>query len=400
MSSALAANSSSRRTWETTQDAGASSPWRAVKSGPLPHPEFPPCLCAHVRWKKRKERPRPRCPVDAVSITCSGEVCTEVRCFVLLRLYHLHLLFSRQVVSGSLRPHGRSSPSPGVHPSSFPLNQWCCEDLEDPLPFHQCPRSQAGLFHSHGSPVLQQGRVVLLSGCVSWPSSRGRLSSLALWAPEPTRGLFSLPRLYLASPLNGTRRPQVSGVLVTPGSHLGKRMVYLPPQEAHHLNPAVSASWQPPQRPSPQETKQILSPEFPCFFSSKSPVATKLQLRGRIKGTGGLWGCGTHTELCPFLTLCFLWPAASVFVPLGAQVSEGGAKGRQVRVGGASLQTAPDSKSLPTDRTTNVRWKAVGVPRGKELVGFLSTLHHSAARLLLVRLDNHDPMMRADHISL
>ena len=42
------------------------------------------------------------------------------------------LLFSHSVMSDSLRPHGlqytRSpcpSPPPGVHPSSYPFNQWC-----------------------------------------------------------------------------------------------------------------------------------------------------------------------------------------------------------------------------------------------------------------------------------
>ena len=44
----------------------------------------------------------------------------------------LLLLLSRQVVSDSLRPHGRQharlpcpSPSPNVCPSSCPLNRWC-----------------------------------------------------------------------------------------------------------------------------------------------------------------------------------------------------------------------------------------------------------------------------------
>ena len=224
-----------------------------------------------------------------------------------------------------------------------------CLSINVPVPWHGCSTHTGHPFSSKDA----------------WSSSLAASPDHPHVAGSPLLlcrllSLFSLPRLYLASPLNGTRRPQVSGVQVTPGSHLGERMVYLPPQEAHHLNPAVSASWQPPQRPSPQETKQTLSPEFPCFFSSKSPVATKLQLRGRIKGTGGLWGCGTHTELCPFLTLCFLGPAASVFVPLGAQVSEGGAEGRQVRVGGAALQTSPDSKSLPTDRTHKRQMKSRG----------------------------------------
>lgn len=74
----------------------------------------------------------------------------------------IFLLFSCQVVPGSLRPHGCSSPSPGVHPGSCRLNQWCSEDLEDPLPVHQCLRSQAGLSHSHGHPFSSKD---------AWPSS-------------------------------------------------------------------------------------------------------------------------------------------------------------------------------------------------------------------------------------
>ena len=72
-----------------------------------------------------------------------------------------------------------------------------------------------------------------------------------------------------------------------------------------------------------------------------------------------------------------------VFVPLGVQVSEGGAEGRRVRVGGAALHTFPDSEGHTTDRTRKRQMKSSGVLHWKELVGFLSTLHHGAVRQFL-----------------
>ena len=55
-----------------------------------------------------------------------------VLCNVRVTLIFLLLLFSHQVVSDSLQPHGLQharlscpSPSPGVFPSSYPLNLWC-----------------------------------------------------------------------------------------------------------------------------------------------------------------------------------------------------------------------------------------------------------------------------------
>lgn len=66
----------------------------------------------------------------------------------------------------------------------------------------------------------------------------------------------------------------------------------------------------------------MLSPEFPCFFALKSPGATRLQLRGRIKGTGclGLLGpnFGLFNSLLPAAhnLLLQLWLCS-----LGAQVA-------------------------------------------------------------------------------
>ena len=57
--------------------------------------------------------------------------------------------FSRSVVSDSLRPHESQharppcpSPSPGVHPDSSPLSQWCYPAISSSvIPFSSCPQS-------------------------------------------------------------------------------------------------------------------------------------------------------------------------------------------------------------------------------------------------------------------
>ena len=56
------------------------------------------------------------------------------------------LLFNHSVMSGSLRPHGLQhvrlpcpSPTPGVHPNSCPLNQWCHPTISSSVvPFSLC----------------------------------------------------------------------------------------------------------------------------------------------------------------------------------------------------------------------------------------------------------------------
>ena len=75
------------------------------------------------------------------------------------------LLFSCQVLSSCLRPHGLQharppcpSPSPGVYPSSCPLNQWCHPTSEMPShpllpssPFAFYLSQHQGLFQWIGS---------------------------------------------------------------------------------------------------------------------------------------------------------------------------------------------------------------------------------------------------------
>ena len=57
--------------------------------------------------------------------------------------------FSRSVVSDPLQPHGLQharppcpSPTPGVHPNSCPLSQWCHPTISSSVvPFSSCPQS-------------------------------------------------------------------------------------------------------------------------------------------------------------------------------------------------------------------------------------------------------------------
>ena len=68
--------------------------------------------------------------------------------------------FSHSVMSNSLRPHelqhARSpcpSPTPGVHPNSCPLSQWCHPTISSSvIPFSSCPQS----FPASGSFQMSQ----------------------------------------------------------------------------------------------------------------------------------------------------------------------------------------------------------------------------------------------------
>ena len=67
-------------------------------------------------------------------------------------IFQKYLQFSHSVVSDSLRPyesqHARPpcpSPTPGVHPNSCALSQWCLPAISSSdVPFSSCPRSLPG----------------------------------------------------------------------------------------------------------------------------------------------------------------------------------------------------------------------------------------------------------------
>ena len=89
------------------------------------------------------------------------------------------LFFSHKAVSKSLRPHGLQhtslhcpSPSPGVHPSSCPLNHWCHPTISSSvilLSFYLQPFPAAGsfpvsqLFPSGGQSIGASASVLPMS---------------------------------------------------------------------------------------------------------------------------------------------------------------------------------------------------------------------------------------------
>ena len=76
------------------------------------------------------------------------------------KLLDLAQVFSRSVVSNSLRPHEPQharppcpSPTPGVYPNSYPLSQWCHLTISSSvIPFSSCPQS----FPKSGSFPISQ----------------------------------------------------------------------------------------------------------------------------------------------------------------------------------------------------------------------------------------------------
>ena len=89
--------------------------------------------------------------------------------------------FSRSVVSDSLQPHESQHarppcPSPGVHPDSRPLSQWCHPAVSSSvIPFSSCPQS---LPASESFPVSQ---------LFAWSGQSTGLSALASFLPEKSR---------------------------------------------------------------------------------------------------------------------------------------------------------------------------------------------------------------------
>ena len=124
-----------------------------------------------------------------------------------LREKNLHNLtfssvqFSRSVVSDSLRPHELQharppcpSPTPGVHPDSCPLSQWCHPAISlSVVPFSSCPQS---LPASESFPMnwlfISCGQSIGASASVLPMNIQG-------WVPLGLTGLISLQSKGLSS---------------------------------------------------------------------------------------------------------------------------------------------------------------------------------------------------------
>ena len=94
------------------------------------------------------------------------------------------VLFSRSVVSDSLRPHESQharppcpSPTPGVHSNSCPLSRWCHPAISSSVvPFSSCPQS---LPASESFPMSQ---------LFTWGGQSIGVSSLTSVIPKNTQG--------------------------------------------------------------------------------------------------------------------------------------------------------------------------------------------------------------------
>ena len=150
--------------------------------------------------------PRP----NLVHLTPQGIYCPSVTSHFQQNPSHTFslLLFSCQVMFNSLRPHRLQrtrllcpSPSPGVRPSSSPLNQWCCPTISSPvIPFSSCPRS----FPASGSFPISQlsargGQSIVTSALASVLPM-----NIQGWLPLGLTGLISLQSKGLSRAFSST----------------------------------------------------------------------------------------------------------------------------------------------------------------------------------------------------
>ena len=141
----------------------------------------------------------PRCAYSVTPVTYDA----GHHCFVLLLL-----LFSRQVVSDYSWPHGLQharrpcpSPSPGVCPSSCPLNQWCQLTISfSATPFSSCPQSFPASESFPVSQLCESGGQSI--GASAWESVLPM--SIQGWFPLGLPGLISLQFKGLSGVLPST----------------------------------------------------------------------------------------------------------------------------------------------------------------------------------------------------
>jgi len=103
---------------------------------------------------------------------------------IVFNILNQSVQFSHSVMSDSLRPHEPQharppcpSPTPGVHPDSRPLSQWCHPAISSSVvPFSSCPQS---LPASESFPVSQ---------LFAWGGQSTGVSALASLLPKKSQG--------------------------------------------------------------------------------------------------------------------------------------------------------------------------------------------------------------------
>ena len=158
------------------------------------------------------------------------------------------LLFSHSVMSDSFRPHGLQhtrplcpSPSPGVHPSSCPLYQWCHPAISSSDTFFSfCPQS----FPASGTFPMSQ--------LFTSDDQNTGVSASASAFPMSTQGWFPLRLNGLASLLSKV----LSGALAMPPPKCLQFSLLFPSIHLPHqaFSPEVS------------EIQALPLPLWPCFF--------------------------------------------------------------------------------------------------------------------------------------
>ena len=116
------------------------------------------------------------------------------------------LLFSHQIMSDSLRPHGLHhsrlpcpSPSPRVGPSSCPLHRWCYPTISSSVsPFSFCPQS----YPASGS--FPMSRFFTSCGQSIGASASVLPVSIQGWFPLGLTGLISLQSKGLSRVFSNT----------------------------------------------------------------------------------------------------------------------------------------------------------------------------------------------------
>ena len=127
-------------------------------------------------------------------------------------------------MSNSLRPHESQhsrppcpSPTPGVHPNSCPLSQWCHPAISSSVvPFCSCPQS------------LQASGSFPMSQLFAWGQSNG-VSALAPFLPKNTQGWSPLERTSWISLQSKRRLSRVfSNTTVQKHQFFGAQFLYSP----------------------------------------------------------------------------------------------------------------------------------------------------------------------------
>ena len=146
-------------------------------------------------------------------------------------------------MSDSLRPHGLqhtrppcSSPTPGVHPNSCPLSQWCHPTIESSvIPFYSCPQplpasgsfQKSQFFASGGQRIGVSASTLVLPKSIQDWSPLGRTGWISLQSKGLWRGFSNTYTSVKWQMATSHRSPYCPQIL---------KLVHVKPPNAQKLN--------------------------------------------------------------------------------------------------------------------------------------------------------------------